>query len=64
MMTDDIGGKIKWFGIVIVVISALVTQYYADEINLLTFFIYYFVFRFILDLILIFLLFYVTKKAS
>lgn len=62
MLTEDFGGKIKWVGILIVVISALITQYYTDEINLLKFFIYFFIFRIILDLILFFILICASRK--
>ncbi|WP_235864096.1 hypothetical protein [Sutcliffiella halmapala] len=64
MMTADFGGKTKWSGIGIVVISALITQFYVDEINLMKLFLYFFVFRIILDLLSIFLLFCASKKGS
>lgn len=64
MMTEDFGGKIKWIGIGIVVISALITQYYVDEINLLKLFLYFFSFRIMLDLLFIFLLFYASRKKA
>ncbi|MGD6830993.1 hypothetical protein ACQCT5_02430 [Sutcliffiella halmapala] len=63
MMTEDYGGKTKWVGIFIIVISAFITQNYLDEINLLRFFIFFFVFRIFMDLILIVLLFLVSRKA-
>lgn len=63
MMTKDYGGKTKWVGIFIIVISAFITQYYTDEINLMIFFFYFFVFRIFMDLILIVLLFFASRRA-
>lgn len=62
LLTEGFGGDLKWVGIFIVVISALITQFYIDEIDLLTLFICFFISRVFLDLILLFILLWASRK--
>jgi hypothetical protein len=56
------GGLSKWVGIFVVVISALITQHFTDEFRLLKLFNCFFIFRIILDLCLMFILLFASKK--
>jgi hypothetical protein len=62
LMTKNVGGRSKWVGIFVVVISALITQHFTDEFRLLKLFNYFFIFRIILDLFLMLILLFASKK--
>jgi hypothetical protein len=62
LMTKNVGGRSKWVGIFVVVISAIITQHLTDEFRLLKLFNYFFISRIILDLFLMFILLLASKK--
>lgn len=63
-ITGDLGGKLKWIVIVIVIISCLISQQFLDEFSLIRFFNGLFVFRIILDLIILSILLYASKRQQ
>lgn len=62
MMAEGLGGKLKWTGIFIVASSSIVTHHYLNQMDLLSSFLCFFIFRTCLDLILIFILMWASRK--
>jgi hypothetical protein len=62
LMTKNVGGRSKWVGIFVVVISALITQHFTNEFRLLKLFNCFFISRIILDLFLMLILLFASKK--
>lgn len=64
LITGDAGGKLKWIVIAIVVISGIITQQFVDDFSLIKFFNYFFILRIILDLTIIFILLYASRRQQ